>query len=172
MMKCCTRSAAAALVLALAACSQPPVPPPASNRVSPTAMVEAIRAAGVNDKSVIQVAPLRDPSVDGYLQAAHAAEAAGRYDDALGKVNAALKLSPDAPDILQYRAEVEILLGNYQAAVADARHSWALGPKLGGLCASNWQTVLEVARSQDNSDAAQRARAQQEECHKPGPVRL
>lgn len=158
--------------LLLAACSQPPMPPPATNRVSPTAMVEAIRAAGANDKSVVQVAPLRDPAVDGYLDAARTAEGAGKYTEALDKINAALKLSPDAPDILQFRAEIEILLENYPAAVADARQSYALGPKVGGLCASNWQTVLEVAQSQDNPQAASEARAQRDQCHKAGPVRL
>ncbi|MGH8215228.1 MAG: tetratricopeptide repeat protein, partial [Rhodanobacteraceae bacterium] len=87
---------AAAGALLLAACSNPPLPPPASERSSPTAMVEAIRAAGANDKSVVQVAPLRDPAVDGFLDRAHADENAGKYQDALDKIDAALKLSPDA----------------------------------------------------------------------------
>lgn len=163
---------AAGLAVALAGCSHPPLPPPANDRVSPTAMVEAIRAANTGDKSVVQVAPLRDPAVDGYLDNARADEGAGKYQDALDKLDAALKLSPDAPDILQFRAEVEILLRNYPAADADARKSFELGPKVGGLCASNWQTVLEIAQSKNDEAGVAFARHGREACHKAGPVRM
>ena len=169
---CAVATAAVALAMLLAACSNPPLPPPASGRTSPTAMVEAIRAARVDDKSVVQVAPLRDPAVDGFLDRAHADENAGKYQDALNKIDAGLKLSPDAPDILQFRAEVEILLHNYPAAGADARRSFALGPKVGGLCASNWQTLLEIAESDNNQADVATARTARDKCHKAGPVRL
>ncbi|HET9819691.1 MAG TPA: tetratricopeptide repeat protein [Rhodanobacteraceae bacterium] len=158
--------------MVLAACSNPPLPPPASGRSSPTAMVEAIRAAGANDKSVVQVAPLRDPAVDGFLDRAHQAENAGKYQDALDKIDAALKLSPDAPDILQFRAEVEILLRDYPEAAADARRSFALGPKVGGLCASNWQTLLEIAEADNRQADVATARTARDKCHKAGPVRM
>ena len=163
---------ALAFAVLLAGCSHPPLPPPASDRVSPTAMVAAIRAANVSDKSVVQVAPLRDPAVDGYLDGARADEIAGKYQDALDKIDAALKLSPDAPDILQFRAEVEVLLRNYAAADADARKSFQLGPQVGGLCASNWQTVLEIAESKNDEAGVAFARHGREQCHKAGPVRL
>ncbi|HET7610766.1 MAG TPA: tetratricopeptide repeat protein [Rhodanobacteraceae bacterium] len=165
-------TAAAAAALLLAACSNPPLPAPASERGSPTAMVEAIRAAGAADKSVVQVAPLRDPAVDGFLEQAHVAENAGHYQAALDRIDAALKLSPDAPNILQFRAEIEILLRNYPAAEADARHSFMLGPKVGSLCASNWQTILEVAEAQDRQADVTTARAARDKCHKAGPVRM
>ncbi|HET7221664.1 MAG TPA: tetratricopeptide repeat protein [Rhodanobacteraceae bacterium] len=164
--------AAAGLAVALAGCSHPPLPPPATDRGSPTAMVEAIRAANTGDRSVVQVAPLRDPAVDGYLDGAHADENAGKYRDALDKIDAALKLSPDAPDILQFRAEVEILLRNYAAADADARKSFDIGPRVGGLCASNWQTVLEIAQAKDDEAGVAFARNARSQCHKAGPVRM
>jgi hypothetical protein len=169
-----TRAApgAAALALALAGCSHPPQPTPTSNRLSPTTMVEAIRAAGAGDKSVVQVSPLRDPSVDGYLDGARTDEAAGKYRDALDKLNAALKLSPDAPDILQFRAEIEILLGDDAAAEVDARRSYELGSKVGGLCASNWETVLEIAESKNDQAGVQSARTARDACHKAGPIRM
>lgn len=164
--------AAGMLAVLLGACSNPPLPPPASGRHSPTAMVVAIRAAAATDASVVQVAPLRDPAVDGYLDRAHADENAGRYQQALDSIDAALKLSPGAPDILQFRAEVEVLLRNYVSADADARRSFALGPKVGGLCASNWQTVLEIAEAKSDAAGVAHARVQRDACHKPGPVRL
>jgi tetratricopeptide (TPR) repeat protein len=163
---------AAGAVLLLAGCSHPPLPAPSTNRPSPTAMVVAIRAARDDDKSVVQVTPLRDPAVDGYLDRARADENAGKYRDALDKLDAALKLSPDAPDILQFRAEIEILLRDYPAAAADARRSYALGSKVGGLCAGNWQTVLEIARANDDPARIARARKARDACHKAGPVRM
>ncbi len=163
---------AAGLAVVLAGCSHPPLPPPAADRGSPTAMVEAIRAANAGDKSVVQIAPLRDPAVDGYLDGARADENVGKYQGALDKIDAALKLSPDAPDILQFRAEVEILLRNYPAADADARKSFGLGPKVGGLCASNWQTVLEIAQAEHQEAGIAFARNAREQCHKAGPVRM
>jgi tetratricopeptide (TPR) repeat protein len=168
----CAASGAAAFAVLLAGCSHPPVPTPASERASPTAMVEAIRAASVSDKSVVQVAPLRDPAVDGFLDGARADESTGKYQGALDKLDAALKLSPDAPDILQSRAEVEILLRNFAAADTDARKSFELGPRVGGLCASNWQTVLEIAESKNDEAGVAFARNGREQCHKAGPVRL
>lgn len=155
--------------LVLAGCSQPSYQSPP---VPPGPMVQAIRAARAADQSVVQVMPLRDPAVSGDLDAAHAAEASGRYQAALDKVNAALQLSPDAPDILQYRAELEIYLRQFPAAMADARQSYALGSKVGGLCASNWQTVFEIAQAdkdQAGMAAAQKARA---DCHEAGPIRM
>lgn len=171
-LKACAALAAGSVAMLLAACSHPPLPPPASPRMSPTAMVVAIRAARVDDKSVVQIAPLRDPAVDGYLDKAHADEGVGKYKDALAKVDEALKLSPDAPDVLQFRAELEILLENYPAADADAQHAYALGPKVGGLCASNWQTVLEIAQSKNDAAGVADARIKRDACHKAGPIRL
>ena len=171
-LKTCAAIAAGGFVVFLAACSHPPLPPPASERVSPTAMVEAIRAARTGDKSVVQIAPLRDPAVDGYLDGARADEAAGKYRDALAKIEAALKLSPDAPDILQFRAEEEILLREYPAAEADAQRSYTLGPRVGGLCASNWQTVLEIAESKNDQAGVADARIKRDACHKAGPIRM
>lgn len=162
----------AGAVLLLAGCSHPPLPAPSTDRPSPTAMVEAIRAAHDRDKSVVQVTPLRDPAVDGYLDRAHADENAGKYQAALDKLDAALKLSPDAPDILQFRAEIEILLRDYPAADADAHRSYALGSKVGALCVSNWQTVLEIALANNNQAGSAFARNARKQCHKAGPVRM
>lgn len=170
--KACAALALAGVAAMLGACSHPPLPQGATDRISPTAMVESIRAARNGDQSVVQVAPLRDPAVDGYVDAARADESAARYQDALDKLDAALKLSPDAPDILQFRAEIEILLRNYPAADADARRSFELGPKVGGLCAGNWQTVLEIAESRNDQAGVADARIRRDACHKPGPVRM
>ncbi|MEO8748046.1 MAG: tetratricopeptide repeat protein, partial [Rhodanobacter sp.] len=83
----------------------------------------------------------------------------------------ALKLSPDSPDLLQYRAEIAIRQKDFAKAGALARKSWALGPKLGSLCARNWQTIVEIRLQARDLAGATAARKLVEECHKPEVTR-
>ena len=163
--------AAVALAL-LSACSQPPAPGSQGMRAPNHDIVAAIRAAGTRDSSVVEIAPLRDPAIDNFMTAAHNAENAGDIRLAIGNADSALRLAPDAPDILQYRAELAVRAGDYALAETDARRSYELGPKLGGLCARNWQTVLEIEQLKGDAAAVQDARAQREKCHVNGPVRM
>lgn len=159
-------------VMTLAACSQPPGPVQQATRAPGHDLVAAIRAAGTHDNSVVEIAPLRDPAIDNAVTAAHNAERAGDIRMAISYADKALKLAPDAPDILQYRAELAIRAKDYEAAEADSRRSYELGPKLGGLCARNWQTVLEIEQLQGHTAAAENARVSRERCHVDGPVRM
>ena len=63
---------------------------------------------------------------------------------AAAKLDQAIKLNPESPDLLQDRAEMAIRLKDYAAAEQLAHQSWSLGPKLGPLCARNWQTIVEM----------------------------
>ena len=166
------RTAAFGTVVLLAACSQPPSPVQQSTRAPDHDLVAAIRAAGERDSSVLQIAPLRDPAIDNSMTAAHNAERAGDIHLAISYADAALKLAPDAPDILQYRAELAVKAKDYATAETDARRSYELGPKLGGLCARNWQTVFEIEQLKGNTAAAENARVSRERCHVNGPVRM
>lgn len=155
--------------LLLAGCfsaAQPPAsaPPPRPNYD----VVAAIRAAGDREKSIIDVSPLRDPSVTAWQDAAQADERAGRYADAAIKLDQALKLSPESPDLLQERAEVAVRLRDFATAERLAHQSWALGPKLGPLCARNWQTVVEMRLQAGDSAGATSARKWVQTCHKAG----
>jgi tetratricopeptide (TPR) repeat protein len=160
--------------LALCACTQPGAPSKAATKppVLDHDPVGAIRAAGIGMDSSVQVQPLRDPAIEGYLKQAHAAETAKDYAAAVAAVDEALKLAPDAPDLLQYKAEVEGLRNHWKEAEALAIRSYTLGPKIGSLCARNWQTVVE-ARIVMN-DAATEAQAKQrlKECRVAPPVRM
>lgn len=157
---------------ALGACSQPPGPVQQATRAPDHDLVAAIRAAGAHDTSVVEIAPLRNTSIDGFLEEAHAAEHAGNIPEAIARTEAALSLSPDDPDILQYRAELAVRARDYDTAEMYARRSYELGPKLGGLCARNWQTVLEIEQLEGHAAAAENARVSRERCHVDGPVRM
>ncbi|UGB38728.1 tetratricopeptide repeat protein [Frateuria soli] len=156
--------------LLLAGCFS--VPPQEEKPVVPAHdMVAAIRAAGAREQSIIDVAPLRDPGVTAWQDAARADERAGRYTDAAAKLDQALKLNPDSPDLLQDRAEVAIRLHDYAAAERLARRSWSLGPQLGPLCARNWQTIVEMRLQAGDQAGVATARTGVRDCHKEGVPR-
>ncbi|MDE2308771.1 MAG: tetratricopeptide repeat protein [Xanthomonadaceae bacterium] len=149
-----------------------PAPPPIARPVlSSHAMVAAIRAAGDREQSVIDVTPLRDPGVAALDDAARRDEQTGRYAAAATKLDQALERSPDSPDLLQDRAEVAIWLRDFTTADKLAHQSWSLGPKLGPLCARNWQTVVELRLRAGDEKAAAMARQWVQQCHKAGIAR-
>jgi len=166
------------LVLAVAllgACSlfEPQPTAPAKPAYTPPTydLVASIRAAGAREKSVIDVNPLRDAGVADLQDAAKADEQAGRYAEAAGKLDQALKLSPNSPDLLQDRAEIAVRMKDYPLAEKLAHQSWSLGPKLGPLCARNWQTVVEIRLQYNDQPGAATARKWVQQCHKPGQPR-
>jgi tetratricopeptide (TPR) repeat protein len=161
--------------LALTACTQPSAPSQIATK--PTAPLDhdpvgTIRAAGMGMDSAVQVQPLRDPAIEGLLNQAHAAETAKNYDAAAEAISRALKLAPDAPDILQYQAEIEALRGNWEAAEKLAMKSFSLGPKVGSLCARNWQTVVEARIVFKDAATEAQAKLRLKECRVARPVRM
>ena len=152
------RIAALAATAALAACATAPAPQQAA---APAKVdrdyIKEIRAAGYAMSSAVEVAPLRDPAVDGFLKQAADLEGQHKYAEATAAVDRALKLAPQAPEILQLKAELLMPQGKFADAEALARKSFDLGPKLGALCARNWQTVVEtrfIARDDASVDSA------------------
>ncbi|MEO5558345.1 MAG: tetratricopeptide repeat protein [Dokdonella sp.] len=160
---------------ALAACTQSG-PPPAGVKPNPAVdtvtALHAIRAAGDGLDSAVQVHPLRDAAINGFLKKAHDAEAAHDVASAIAATNNALKLAPDAPDILQYLAELQIARGDWTQADALALKSFELGPKLGSLCARNWQTVVEARTATNDAATATQAQQRLKECRVAPRLRM
>src|SRR5665213_698794 len=126
------------VVLLAAGCSlfsrtTPQQATPSSHAVTSHDMVAAIRAAGADDNSVIDVKPLRDPAVAALVDAADQHEQAGKYADAAVELDQALKITPDSPDLLQDRAVLAVQLGDFANAEKLAHQSWSRGPRLGPL---------------------------------------
>ena len=161
----------------LAACSETapvktaPPNPQAQADANTTAIVASIRAAGTQFDSSVEVKPLRDPAVEGLLKQAHEAEASQQIAQALDAVERALKIAPNAPDILQYEAELRIQTHDWKQAGALAQKSWELGPKVGALCARNQQTLVHVRDSQGDAAGAAQAKQQVSGCRVPAPAR-
>jgi tetratricopeptide (TPR) repeat protein len=160
--------------LALGACTEPSAPSKiATKEPVPTRdAVAAIRAAGAGMDSAVQVHPLRDPAVEGLLKQARDAEAAGDYAGAADAAARALKLAPDSPDIIQYQAEIEAAQGHWKEAEQLAVRSYTLGPKLGSLCARNWQTVVEARIAFKDPATEAQAKQRLKECRVAPPVRM
>ncbi|RDI97641.1 tetratricopeptide repeat protein [Dyella solisilvae] len=163
-------AAPAALAVALlAACSQPVAPSQATRpSVSDEQMLSSIHAAGDKEKSVIDVNPLRDPGVAALQDAADGDLRTGQYQAAAVKLDQALKISPNSPDLLQDRAELAIRLRDYASAEQFAHRSWELGPKLGPLCARNWQTIAELRQRAGDEAGASNAIKSVTQCHVEG----
>lgn len=155
----------------MAACGTTPPAPIATVAAPAYDQVAAIRAAGDREKSIIDVNPLRDPGVAALQEAAKHDEQTGNYAAAAGKLDQALKLNPDSPDLLQDRAEMAIRLKDYAAAEQLAHKSWSIGPKLGPLCARNWQTIVEMRLRAADQAGANTARKWVRQCHKAGVPR-
>ncbi|HJU39884.1 MAG TPA: tetratricopeptide repeat protein [Tahibacter sp.] len=158
------RIAGAASLLALAACGSKPAPQAPAPAKAERDYITEIRAAGYSSTSAVEVQPLRDPAVDGFLKQAADLEAQHKYADAATAVDRALKLAPDAPEILQLKAELLMPLGKFADAEALARKSYEVGPKLGALCARNWQTVVETRRIANDTASVESAKGQLSAC--------
>lgn len=159
-----------ALLVSVAGCSlfsrEPAAPPPPV--VPDHDPVAAIRAAGAHDDSIIDVQPLRDPAVDALMTEARQNERSGNYAAAAAAVDKALQISPEAPDLLQERAELAIRLKDFAAAEKLAHKSWSLGPRVGPLCARNWQTIVETRLQMHDKVSVENARKWVQQCHKAG----
>ena len=166
-----TISLAICAYLALAACTEPAAPSAQRPDRDPSAAVTAIRAAGAKLESSVEVKPLRDPAVDGLLKQARDLEAQSQPAQALDAVRRAEKIAANAPDIIQYEAELLIETRDWKSAAAAAQKSFDLGPKVGALCARNQQTLVEARTMLGDTSGATQARTQLAACNVPAPAR-
>ena len=164
-----------AAALALAACSSPPAPqkPPQAKVETPARdLLAEVRAAGADGEDSLDVQPLRDPVIEDLRNSATRAETAGKFKDADKFLLEALQLTPDDPELLQWRAELALAQDDYEQASTLANTSYERGPKLGGLCRRNWATIRVAREMAGNAEAAAVAQAQGARCTVEPPVRM
>lgn len=159
-------------VALLGGCMQPSAPATSGVRPDAVSTVAAIRTAGSQFDSSVEVHPLRDPAVEGLLQQAHQQEAQQDPAHALASVRKALTIAPNAPDLLQLQAELAIETGDWKQATALAQQSYDLGPKVGGLCARNLETLARTRAATGDDAGANAARQQLPSCKVPAPNRF
>lgn len=161
------------LAFLLGACSQAVIAPVETQRPDrdPGAALAAIRAAGANAQSSVEVKPLRDPAVEGMLRRARDLEAQGQLAQALELARDAQKVASASPEIMQYEAELLIQMREWKQAEAAAKRSWELGPRVGALCARNQQTLVETRSASGDVGGTEEARQQLAACNVPAPGR-
>ena len=167
------RLAAMFVASLLAACATPPAPPapvgPAP--LTPEQIVEAVRKAG-RDGVELVVTPLVDPHVEDLRARAERYEAAGRPKKADAELLKALAITPDDPDLLQWRAEVAVLRGARDEADQLAVQSKTIGPKSGPLCRRNWTLIKLLREARGEAENAASAAAMLKRCTIAPPVRM
>ena len=134
------------LLLILVGCASSPMPeaPAPQDPMTPAQRGAAIHAAAGDDDRELAVQPLRDPQVEDLRERAQQARVAGDAAAAGDALNQALLLVPEDPAVLQERAEVAILQGDYARADTLAQRAFQLGSQVGPLCRMHWETVRQV----------------------------
>jgi Flp pilus assembly protein TadD len=166
------QAAAAALCLLLSACAPTASIPSPPSGPTPQQRLAAIDAAAGVDDTELDVQPLRDPQVGDLRETAARARAAGDVATAADALNQALLIVPDDPTVLQERAEVALLEGQYGRADTLARRALELGSKVGPLCRRHWATIEQSALARGQAENAASARAQIGACTVPGLKRM
>lgn len=168
------RLAALIAALALAACATkaPPKPVAKAPEPPPRDWVAEIRAEARKLPSNVEVMPLQEAAVEDLREKARVAEAARQFDAADATLDAALAITPDDPALWQWRAEIALAERRFDDAVAHARKSEAIGPKLGGLCVRNWLTVAAARHEAHDAIGEADARSKADACPVPAPIRM
>lgn len=161
--------AAATLSLALAACmsSAPQVVKPVDTTTAAQRLAAVDAAAGPDDKE-LSVQPLRDPQVEDLRQAALAQRQGNDLPAAAGSLDQALQIVAGDPAVLQERAEIALLQGQWAEAETFARKAVDLGSKTGPLCRRHWATIEQARLARGEKENAVSAHAQLEGCTVPG----
>jgi hypothetical protein len=164
--------AASFLVALVAGCSTTPAPDarPAVRMDAGSVLLRQVRNAGALGNE-LDVQPLRDPQVEDLRSAAAVAEARADWGATSLALEKALLLSPDDPDLLQWRAEIALVGHDFVRAQQLAQRSWELGPKLGGLCRRNWTTLGFAAEARADAVAATQAKQRAAACAVAPPNR-
>jgi len=172
MRKFALRLIGCSLLGCLVACATPapvPTPTPVAS-ITPEQRVATVRAAAGSDDNEFAVQPLRDPMVEDLRQSAARLELQKRYADAAKAIDQALAITPDDPAVLQERAEVSLLLGEFGNAETLARRAYALGAKVGPLCRRHWVAIEQSLKARDAD--AEEARRQTAACKVATPERF
>ncbi len=149
-----------AVAAALSACATAPAPEPSFvPTIAPETMVASIRAAAGDADAELAVQPLRDSTVEDLRQQAAHLEGKRLYRAAATALDQALAIHPEDPALLQDRAEVAVLLREFDEAEALARRAFDLGAKVGPLCRRHWATVKAVREQRVEAASANAALA-------------
>ncbi|HET9048338.1 MAG TPA: tetratricopeptide repeat protein [Chiayiivirga sp.] len=163
------------LVASLLSACTPPAPTrpePVEPIAPPRDLIAEVRAAGRDAIDGIDIQAFQDPIITDLRDTALKQEHEYLYREADATVQHALSLTPDDPELLQWRAELALAMGHLDDAVRLANASWERGPRLGSLCRRNWAAIRLARELNALPDAAAVAAAQGERCTVAPPIRM
>lgn len=132
-------------------------------------LAEQIRGVGQSPSAGLQIYGLRNPIVTDLMRQALVAEQGADFDQAVGLLQEALVIEPDAPDILQQLAEVRVEQRRWRDAKALILTSIERGPRLGHLCQRNYRALSVVYAQLGDSSEAAKAAARVSLCERSKP---
>lgn len=156
--------------LGLAACvtSAPPVKAPVDSTTPAQRMAAVDAVAAGADEKELAVQPLRDAEIEDLRMTAQSRRQANDLAAAAEALNQALLISEGDPSILQERAEIALLQGDWARAETLARKAVDLGSRTGPLCRRHWATIEQSRLARGEKENAVSAHAQLEGCTVPG----
>ncbi len=143
-----------------------------ASTLPPEQMLAAVEAAGGRDDREVSVQPLRDPQIEDLREQAQHSIEAGDYAAAADSLNQALMIVAADPGVLQERAQVALLQGEFERAETLARRAFDLGSKIGPLCRRHWATIEQARLARGQQDDAASARVQIDACTVAGFDRM
>ena len=171
-MRSSLRPAAAVLYLLLCACAPVLETPPAPPGPGPKERLAAIDAVAGAEDTELDVQPLRDPQVEDLGLRARRALDTDDVAAAADALNQALLILPEDPTLLQERAEVALLQGQYERADTLAQRAYEVGSKVGPLCRRHWATIEQARLALGLAQDAAAAQARIGACTVPGLKRM
>lgn len=159
---------ASASLLVLAGCVSTSAPVKPVDTTTPAQRLAAVEAAAGKDDTELDVQPLRDGGVEDLRVVAQGKRQAGDLAAAAQALDQALQISEGDPAVLQERAEVALLQGEWAQAETLARKAVELGSKTGPLCRRHWATIEQSRLARGEQQNAVSAHAQIEGCTVPG----
>lgn len=135
-------------------------------------LAEQVRGVGTDTQTGLQIYGLRNPIVTDMMGKAMVAEKRRDFDQALRLLDRALVIEPNAPDILQQVAEVQLEQGRWTDAITNITKSIELGPRLGHLCKRNWRGLVVAYQNLGQWDQVGRAEARIPLCERTRPDRF
>jgi len=130
-----------------------------------------VLSAGEATDTELAVRPLRDPATADLRDQAAAQVRRGALADAAALLDQALGVAPGDPALLQERAEVALLAGDFARAAALAHRAYELGSRVGPLCRRHWAAIWQARLGEGDREAADAARANIEGCRLDRPAR-
>ena len=158
------RAASLCVIVLLAACASAPPPEPAPAPKPKIDRVAAVRAGAAASAESVELIPLQNPAVEYLREESLKLEAQAKFAAAAQKIDQALGIEPQNPQLIQLKAEALLRAEKYLDAEKMAMKSYETGQHIGRWCTRNWLLVAESRAALGDTNTADSARKRASNC--------